>query len=544
MENVKKLWPSQEVALELLDLVEEVCKENNLTYMLIEDSALAAYVEKGFLKWTPRVTIGLFYEEYVRFLSLFEEKYKGTKYYTMTGENTPQFEELYARICKRSRVILGEGREQDEKYYDFYIIVKPIFYAGDTIKEYKKFRRCFISYTRCLYSDKINKKLLQRGRVKIKYLVRTYYYFRRNKYTFKHVFNTLTRNNEKTKYVFIPDYDKSNPKGMEIKYFENPERQKFCDREVYVVKDIESYVGYRYGKKIDEVINHTPMIKFELIGGEILRRIQLIETELLCEFDRICRKNGIKYILGAGTALGAYRHKGFVPWDDDVDVFMLYEEYEKFLKIADEELDNEKYFLKTQESDKDCNLTYTQLKRNDTKYSKANRERFSTHPGVLIDILPIFNAPKNPIKRMWQNRICKFYKTMTWSHIGAYSERNKIKKWYYLKLAKKGNKYAFNKFMKYATCVKEPSEGLTFIDIWANFTNNPVNWRKTYENLQEVEFEGKMFYATKDLDSYLEYAYGYRYKEFLPIFLRTSKHAPAVIEIGDLYKYAEEEDNG
>ena len=64
-----------------------------------------------------------------------------------------------------------------------------------------------------------------------------------------------------------------------------------------------------------------------------LRQLQLIELEMLLEVDRICRKNQINYTITGGTLLGAVRHKGFIPWDDDADVALLRDEYERF-KIA------------------------------------------------------------------------------------------------------------------------------------------------------------------------------------------------------------------
>lgn len=72
--------------------------------------------------------------------------------------------------------------------------------------------------------------------------------------------------------------------------------------------------------------------------GSHLRNIQLVSLDILKEIDRICQKCDIKYILSSGTLLGAVRHGGFIPWDDDVDIEMLKEEFDKFLSVLPEEL--------------------------------------------------------------------------------------------------------------------------------------------------------------------------------------------------------------
>ena len=81
------------------------------------------------------------------------------------------------------------------------------------------------------------------------------------------------------------------------------------------------------------------MEKAYQISNEELKKLQRIELEMLIELDRICRKHQVSYSLDGGTLLGAVRHKGFIPWDDDIDVIMLRPEYEKFRSACERELD-------------------------------------------------------------------------------------------------------------------------------------------------------------------------------------------------------------
>ena len=84
--------------------------------------------------------------------------------------------------------------------------------------------------------------------------------------------------------------------------------------------------------------------------SEKLKEVWAVELDLLSEFDRVCKKYGIKYIASGGTMLGAARHHGFIPWDDDVDLMMMRDEYDKLCEIAPTEFKHP-YFFQTEDTD-------------------------------------------------------------------------------------------------------------------------------------------------------------------------------------------------
>ena len=87
--------------------------------------------------------------------------------------------------------------------------------------------------------------------------------------------------------------------------------------------------------------------------------------EMLSEVDRICAKHGIKYMLFAGTLLGAVRHEGFIPWDDDLDILMLRPEYDRFLEVARDEVNKELYYVQSEFSPH-WPMFFSKLRRNGT----------------------------------------------------------------------------------------------------------------------------------------------------------------------------------
>ena len=127
-----------------------------------------------------------------------------------------------------------------------------------------------------------------------------------------------------------------------------------------------------------------------MIDPNDLRKAQLIMLDMLIEFDEICKKHHLQYWLDSGTLLGAVRHKGFIPWDDDIDLSMPVEDYNKFLKIAESELSGE-IFLQTSKIDKDFKFDYIKLRSNKARVVEFHEKDKQTkyHQGVFVDVFPM-----------------------------------------------------------------------------------------------------------------------------------------------------------
>lgn len=121
--------------------------------------------------------------------------------------------------------------------------------------------------------------------------------------------------------------------------------------------------------------------------GSMLRRQQLVMLEIVKELDRICRKHGIPYFLYGGTLLGAIRHNGFIPWDDDLDVGMLRKDYLKLIKILPDELP-EHIVLQTNDTDKNYFYFFAKLRDKRSFLDEGNYDRVFKERGIYIDIFP------------------------------------------------------------------------------------------------------------------------------------------------------------
>jgi lipopolysaccharide cholinephosphotransferase len=123
------------------------------------------------------------------------------------------------------------------------------------------------------------------------------------------------------------------------------------------------------------------------------------------DFDRICRANGLQYYLIGGTLLGAVRHGGIIPWDDDIDVGMLRPEYERFLRVAPQQLAPQ-YSVHSVSSDPNHVICFTKIRMADTRFVSSQEGAVS---GVFVDVFPLDNAPNSHLLRRLHALVASFF---------------------------------------------------------------------------------------------------------------------------------------
>ena len=279
------------------------------------------------------------------------------------------------------------------------------------------------------------------------------------------------------------------------------------------------------------------MMKTREITNEELKKIQCIELEILDEFDRICRKHNLKYCLAGGTCIGAIRHNGFIPWDDDIDVHMPREDYDKLIKIQKKELNKKKFYFQSLELNDDFGWPFAKIRRKNTIYKEELMSTPDNKSGVWIDIFPLDKIPDKKSTIIITYIKMFYYKIMLFRKLKNNTKGNTFLKNIILKIL-----FFLSHFYSLKTLKKKLYKTMTKYNyLKTNYKN--VNYGGSYffkevidkkyiQNLTEHKFENKKYYITKYYDEYLTYVYG-DYMKLPPKEQQEAKHKVSKIKLLD-----------
>ncbi|MBR1738474.1 MAG: LicD family protein [Firmicutes bacterium] len=267
--------------------------------------------------------------------------------------------------------------------------------------------------------------------------------------------------------------------------------------------------------------------------SEIIRRMQETELEMLKEVDRICRENNINYQADGGTLLGAVRHKGFIPWDDDVDIRMLRCDYDRFCEVCKTELDKDKYFLQTNETDKGYRWGYARILKKHTVFMRKGQEMLKMKRGIFIDIFPCDGMPDEFISKKFYNFVCYFARKILYSPVGSVYEKNILKKLCYNILKFVPAEFAFKIFQILIEKYRNTDTRLIRTLGWNGIEEEKGFKREWMLESCELDFEGIKIKAPVKYREFLTFMFGEDYMTLPPKEKRIPKHTATLVKFNE-----------
>lgn len=278
--------------------------------------------------------------------------------------------------------------------------------------------------------------------------------------------------------------------------------------------------------------------KLAVVPPEDLDKLRRKGLEILLYFKDICEKNNLKFYFCGGCCIGAIRHKGFIPWDDDVDIFMPREDYEKLAEIWEEQADTEKYSYVRTTKDHFTRLQFAMISDNETTFIKTRQWDLDTNHGVRIDILPLDGCPSGRFARKMQIMWGLIYSMFIVCE--AHSSKGKLfeiigKILLALAITDK-NRYRVAKFAEKRMSRYKISdcEKITELCAWYQYMVNEYP-KSAFEEQLYVDFEGYQLPIPVGYDDYLKMAFG-DYMKLPPVESQVAKHDLVYYNLNEGYE--------
>lgn len=243
------------------------------------------------------------------------------------------------------------------------------------------------------------------------------------------------------------------------------------------------------------------------VSTENLNKLHAVQVEILDEIVKICKKNNLNYFLIGGTLLGAVRHQGFIPWDDDLDVAMPRKDYERFISICKSELSN-KYYLQHISTDKKYWQNFAKIRKNNTLFDEKMVENIETHKGIFVDIFPLDNLKKINIffKAKWS--IIKNLEEFALYYRGI-KNKEEINHFLFCKIFSVFGLKNILKFCDFFLKTQTNKETEFLVSYAGTYSRGKeVYKREWFFPARKIEFENKKYSCPNNNDAILSQVYG------------------------------------
>lgn len=285
--------------------------------------------------------------------------------------------------------------------------------------------------------------------------------------------------------------------------------------------NMERLFGMKNSQSTHEDTKVGPHNTYNL-EDQVLKSIREVQIEIVQEIERICKLENLNYMLMFGTLLGAVRHQGFIPWDDDLDLAMMRKDYDLFAAAFEKHADD-KYVLQNVECDPYYAFFFMKVLRKDSTMIEEGYQDERRMNGIFVDIFPMDNAPTNRMAQVIQSKATVFFTSLLLYQVGRMDTNQgnvlvRLVKKFKLGLAKiMSRKSIINISNSIMKLVKQESQCLM------NFADLFTYKREQLLDLKPILFEGHLFQAPASTHDVLTSVYG-DYMQLPPLDQQVSPH--------------------
>ena len=245
-----------------------------------------------------------------------------------------------------------------------------------------------------------------------------------------------------------------------------------------------------------------------IVTADELKRLQKVQLKLIAEVDRVCKKCGIRYQMVGDTMLGAIRHQGYIPWDDDADIGFLRSEYEKFRVACRLELKPE-FYMQDLRDTPGYRWGYGKLRMKNTEFVRLGQEFMPFDKGISIDLMPFDNVPDGYFSKRLHFVKCFLFRKILWSEVGKRNEKNPLKRILYKIINQVSMTRVVEYFQKFIDDCQNIQSAKTVRILTFPTPDNIFGYERLwYEELLEYPFENLLLPGAMDYDGYLTAKYG------------------------------------